>query len=122
MIPGRRTRSNDNYQRINIIDLSFTLLFIIIIIIIIIIINYYYYKLLSFQDIPLTLKCQSRLQQTTVLNIFHCFSDKIMLDTSCEFSAWQRIHMKHQALFSSKDKSKNNESVDCCNFAWRFNG
>ena len=29
-----------------------------------------------------------------------------MLDTSFESSAWQRIHMKHQALFSSKDKSK----------------
>ena len=52
------------------------------------------------------LKCQLQLQQTTVLNIFHCFSDKIMLDISCESSAWQRIHMKDQALFSSKDKSK----------------
>ena len=29
-----------------------------------------------------------------------------MLDISCESSAWQRIHMKHQALFSLKDKSK----------------
>ena len=29
--------------------------------------------------------------------------------------------MKHQALFSSKDKSKN-KSVVCCNFAWRFKG
>ena len=28
--------------------------------------------------------------------------------------------MKHQALFSSKDKSKKNKSVVCCNFAWRF--
>ena len=35
----------------------------------------------------------------------------MMLDISCE---------KHQALFSSKDKSKNNKSVVCCNFAWRF--
>ena len=31
---------------------------------------------------------------------FHCFSDKIMLEISCESSAWQRIHMKHQSLFS----------------------
>ena len=30
--------------------------------------------------------------------------------------------MKHQALFSSKDKSKNNNSVICCNFARRFKG
>ena len=29
-----------------------------------------------------------------------------MLDVSCESSARQRIHMKNQALFSSKDKSK----------------
>ena len=34
------------------------------------------------------------------------FLEKIRLDISCEFSAWQRIHMKHQAAFSSKDKSK----------------
>ena len=30
--------------------------------------------------------------------------------------------MKHQALFSSKDKSKKNKSVICCNFAWPFKG
>ena len=44
---------------------------------------------------------------------FIFFSDKIMLDNSCEYSAWQRSHMKHQALFSLKDKSKNNKSVVC---------
>ena len=38
---------------------------------------------------------------------FHCFSEKIRLDISCESSARQRIHMKYQALLSSKDKSKN---------------
>ena len=38
--------------------------------------------------------------------VFHCFSDKIVLDISCDSSAWQRIHMKHQALFFLKDKSK----------------
>ena len=37
---------------------------------------------------------------------FHCFSEKISLDVSSESSARQRIHMKKQALFSSKDKSK----------------
>ena len=36
---------------------------------------------------------------------FHCFSVKIRLDVSSE-SSRQRIHMKNQALFSSKDKSK----------------
>ena len=38
---------------------------------------------------------------------FHCFSEKIRLDVSSESSPRQRIHMKNQALFSSKDKSKN---------------
>ena len=32
---------------------------------------------------------------------FYCFPEKIRLDIS-----WQSSHMKHQALFSSKDKSK----------------
>ena len=32
-----------------------------------------------------------------------------MLDISCESSARQRIHMKQQALFSSKDKSEKNK-------------
>ena len=40
------------------------------------------------------------------INIFHCFSEKIRLDVSSESSARQRIHMKNQDLFSSKDKSK----------------
>ena len=37
---------------------------------------------------------------------FIVFSVKIRLDVSCESSARQRIHMKNQALFSSKDKRK----------------
>ena len=37
---------------------------------------------------------------------FHCFSGKIRLNVSSESSAGQRIHMKNQALFSPKDKSK----------------
>ena len=37
---------------------------------------------------------------------FHCFSEKIRLDVSSESSAGQRIHMKNQALYSSKDESK----------------
>ena len=37
---------------------------------------------------------------------FHCFSEKIRLDVSSESSARQRIHMKNQTLFSSKDISK----------------
>ena len=40
------------------------------------------------------------------LIFFHFFSEKIRCDVSSESSARQRIHMKNQALFSSKDKSK----------------
>ena len=42
----------------------------------------------------------------TFINIFSFFSEKIRLDVSSESSAGQRIHMKNQALFSSKDKRK----------------
>ena len=35
---------------------------------------------------------------------FLCFSEIIRLDVSSKSSARQRIHMKNQALFSSKDK------------------
>ena len=55
-------------------------------------------------------KRQSRLQQTTFISIFNCFSEKIRLNVSSESSARQMIHMKNQALknqlFSSKDNSK----------------
>ena len=37
---------------------------------------------------------------------FHRFSERIRLDISFESSARQKIHIKHQALFSSKDKRK----------------
>ena len=39
----------------------------------------------------------------TAANTFSLFSEKIRLDISCESSARQMIHMKHQALFSLKD-------------------
>ena len=52
--------------------------------------------------------------QTAVLHgleyFFHCFSEKIRLDISCEFSARQKINTKYQALFSSKDDNK----LDMC--------
>ena len=54
----------------------------------------------------LPLKRQSRIQQTAFINIFSLFFREIRLDVSSESSARQRIHMKNQALFSSKDKSK----------------
>ena len=42
----------------------------------------------------------------TFINTFSFFSEKIRLDFSCESSARQRIHMKLQALFSSKKSRK----------------
>ena len=66
----------------------------------------------------LTLKEQSPLQQTTFRDSFHCFSEKIRLDVSNESSARQKIHMKNQALFSSKDKSK--KGFKCCLLYYYF--
>ena len=47
----------------------------------------------------LPLRRQLRVQQATVLNIFFLFSEKIRLDISCESSARQKIHIKHQAAY-----------------------
>ena len=44
------------------------------------------------------------MQQTTFINI--CFLETLRLDISSESSARQRIHMKNQTFFSSKDKSE----------------
>ena len=46
-----------------------------------------------------------------ILKKNYCFSEKIRLDVSSESSARQRIHLKNQALFSSKDQSK---KLKCC--------
>ena len=56
---------------------------------------------------PLTLKVPITTAADDIHRYFFIiFLEKIRLDFSCESSARQRIHMKHQALFSSKDKSK----------------
>ena len=58
--------------------------------------------------IALTRKAPIRTAADDSLKYFFIvFSEKIRLDVSRESSARQRIHMKNQALFSSKDKSKN---------------
>ena len=66
--------------------------------------------LASVQKQPLRRK--SRLQQTTILNIFYCFSEEIRLE-----AARQKIHMKYQALFSSKS----NIYIHCKSFSHFFN-
>ena len=67
------------------------------------------------RDLLHHLNCNSRMAYKAPITMaeddihkyfFHCFSEKIRLDVSCESSARQRIHMKNQALFSSEDKSK----------------
>ena len=62
-------------------------------------------------DIPYYLNCLPlKAPITTAADNIHkyflLFSEKIRLDVSSESSARQRIHMKNQVLFSSKDKSK----------------
>ena len=42
----------------------------------------------------------------TFIFLFIVFLEKIRLDVASESSARQRIHLKHQALLSLKDKSE----------------
>ena len=67
---------------------------------------------------------QLRLQQMTVLNIFSLFSEKMELDISCESSARQKIHLKHQAFLSSEDKNKKKIKVvsAAISLNWLFKG
>ena len=63
--------------------------------------SYYQYKVQTEQASKFLffispLKCQSRLQQMTFINIF---SEKIRLDVSSESSARQRIHLKINPYF-----------------------
>ena len=53
---------------------------------------------------------------------FYCLSEKIKLDVSREYFARQRIHVKNQALFSSKDKNKKIKMASAAIFVWRFKG
>ena len=67
------------------------------------IINYSLIKILWI----LTLKAQITTAADDIHKyVFIVFLEKIRLDVSSESSARQRIHMKNQDLFSSKDKSK----------------
>ena len=50
------------------------------------------------------------------------FRKKIRPDFSCESSAKQRIHMKHQVLFSLKNNENILTSLICCSRDWRFKG
>ena len=70
----------------------------------------------------LSLKAPVTTAADDIHKYFHCFSEKIKLDVSSESSARQRIHVKNQALFSSKDKSKKIKMPSAAIFVWRFKG
>ena len=79
-----------------------------------------YTQIISTSWRGLTLKapitdCNRRLSIIFFLCIFF-FSEKIRFYISCESSAGQRIYMEHQALFSSKDKSKNKKKCRLLQF------
>ena len=54
------------------------------------------------------LKCQTKISAEDILNFYFYLLKKIRLDFSCESFAQQRIHMKHQVLFSLKNNKKKN--------------
>ena len=54
----------------------------------------------------LTLKAPITTAADDIHKIVSFFSEKIRRDVSSESSARQWIHLKHKALFSSKDRSK----------------
>ena len=70
----------------------------------------------------LTLKAPNKKMQQTTFYFYFYLSKKIRLDFSGESSAKQRIHLKHQVLFSLKNNEKIFMNVVCCSHNWRFNG
>ena len=52
--------------------------------------------------------------------VYFYLSKKIRLDFSCESSAWQRIHLKHQVSFSLKNSEKILMNVVCCSHDWHL--
>ena len=68
------------------------------------------------------LKRQAKIAADDILIFYFYLSKKIRLDFSCESSASQRIHLKHQVLFSLKNNEKIFRNVVCCSHDWRFKG
>ena len=52
------------------------------------------------------LKCQTKTAADNILLFYSYLSKKRRLDVSCESSAKQRIHLKHQVSFSLKNNEK----------------
>ena len=66
------------------------------------------------------LKRQTKIAADDILIFYFYLSKKIKLDFSCESSVRQRIHLKHQTLFSLKNNEKMFMNVVCCSRDWRF--
>ena len=67
--------------------------------------NVKHFELLSLSFLPLILIAPITTAADDIHKyFFHSFSEKIRLDVSSVSSATQRIHMKNQALFTSKEK------------------
>ena len=54
--------------------------------------------------------------------VYFFLAKKIRLDFSCESSAEQRVHLKHQILFSPINNEKIFMNVICCSHDWHFKG
>ena len=65
---------------------------------------------------------QKVTEAVDILIFYFYLLKKIRLDFSCESSAEQRIHLKHQVLFSLKNNEKIFINVVCCSRDWRFKG
>ena len=52
------------------------------------------------------LSANHKWQKTFSKHVFHIFSEEIMLDITCESSAWKTFHMQCHALFSLKNKKQ----------------
>ena len=68
------------------------------------------------------LKRQTKIAADDLLIFYFYLPKKIRLDVSSEFSAKQRIHLKHQVLFSLKNNEKMFINVVCCSRDWRCKG
>ena len=62
----------------------------------------------------LTLKALNKNCSRRHFNFLRLSFEKIRLDFSCESSSEQRIHLKHQVLFSLKNNEKLIMNVVCC--------
>ena len=65
---------------------------------------------------------QTKIAADDILIFSFYLSMKIRLDFSCESSAWQRIHLKYQVLFSLKNNEKIFMNVICCSRDCLFKG